>query len=83
MPAAPLTSDVAPDPSPEAGSRRPDTARPRASQSLVWLDPITGDRLDVRLSAGAGLLDRLLRGGFEEASPAPGGAFGPGPGVAA
>lgn len=53
------------------------------SADLEWEDPITGERLGIRLRAGAGLLGRLLQGGFEEAQSAPGGAISPGPGVAA
>ena len=53
------------------------------SRDLEWVDPVTGQRLGIRIEAGSGLLARLLRGGFEEAQSPPGGAIPPGPGVAA
>jgi len=61
-----------------------DPAGPRVvSRDLSWEDPITGERLGIRFKAGAGLLRRLRRDGFEEAEAAPGRAIPSGPGVAA
>ena len=53
------------------------------SRDLEWVDPVTGQRLGIRIEAGSGLLARLLRGGFEEAQSPPRGVIPPGPGVAA
>ena len=58
-------------------------ARGTSSRDLEWEDPVTGERLGLRIRASAGLLRRLLEGGFEEAESPPGGIIPPGPGVAA
>jgi len=54
-----------------------------ASRGLAWVDPISGDRLLITLSAGAGLLERLLASGFESAPIASKAPSGPATVVAA
>ena len=81
-PAGDSPEDPEGNPAGRAAEKAPE-GRSRASQDLEWQDPVTGERLSIRLQAGDGLLGRLLRADFEASDSTPEAPTEAGPGAAA